>query len=249
MSLTLESQKLRTEFEANHGYWSEELQTLLQLDPQYLALYDRLLRVSADRQNLSPVEQELILVAVVSQVTYLNRAAMRHHVQRARELSATEEEIMETLQLASALGTHSMLIGVPIAHEVFAGLGVAANTSDEAFTEKQIALKERFIADRKYWSEHWDAVLAYTPEYFEAYLDLSSVPWLRNTLQDWFKELIYIAIDVATTHLFTAGIETHTKKAIEYGAAPEQVIDVMTLASTIGAHTVLTGAATLARSE
>lgn len=236
---------LQEAFETQHGYWSTELTAVLALDPQYVALYDRLLRVAVDRQALTAAQRELIHIAVAAQVTYLNREATALHIKRAIELGASDTEIMETLQLASALGTHSMLIGVPIAHEVFQELGVAESVSEDDLSPAQLALKERFIADRKYWSPHWDSVLAYTPEYFEAYLDLSSVPWLRNTLEDWFKELIYIAIDVATTHLFTAGIQTHTKKAIEYGATPAQVIDVMTLASTIGSHTVLSGAAIL----
>jgi len=245
MDTRIKSSHIQESFQAQHGYWTAELDALLELDPEYVMLYDRLLRVASDRQSLTELQRELIHIAVAAQVTYLNREAIQLHIGRAIELGASDAEIMETLQLASALGTHSMLIGVPIAHEVFQELGIAISVSDDELSSEQQALKERFIADRKYWSPHWDAVLAYTPEYFEAYLDLSSVPWHRNTLEDWFKELIYIAIDVATTHLFTAGIQTHTKKAIEYGASPAQVIDVMTLASTIGSHTVLSGAAVL----
>src|SRR5699024_6381806 len=205
---------LGDEFANYHGYWSRGLEALLKIDIEYFSLYDKLLRVTLERKNLSAVQQELIHVAVAGQVTYLNREALRHHIKRAETLGATESEIVETLQLASALGTHSMLVGVPIAHEVFEELGVAQDISEASLSVEQLALKQRFIADRKYWTPHWDAVLAYSPEYFEAYLNLSSVPWVRNTLDDWFKELIYIAIDVATTHLFTVGIRTHTQKAI-----------------------------------
>lgn len=232
---------IQEQFEQHHGYWSTELEVLLEVDPEYLSVYDKLLRVTSQRQNLTTVQQELIHVAVVGQVTYLNKTALTHHTKRAKELGASQADIVETLQLASALGTHSMLIGAPIAHEVFEALGVSTDIAECSLTDEQRALKERFIADRKYWTEHWDTVLAYTPEYFEAYLDLSSIPWIRNTLEDWFKELIYIAIDVATTHLFTPGIRTHTQKAIEYGATPGQVIDVMSIASMIGSHTALAG--------
>ena len=140
-----------------------------------------------------------------------------------------------------------MLVGVPIAHEVFEELGVSAVASDEELDGYRRALKDRFITDRKYWTPHWDLVLAYTPEYFEAYLDLSSIPWNHGTLSDSFKELIYVAIDVVTTHLFTTGIRTHTKKALEYGATPAQVIDVMTIASNIGIDTVLAGVSLIPR--
>src|SRR5699024_8397843 len=94
---------LREEFEKYHEYWSDELGALLEVDSEYFSLYDKLLRVTLRRNNLSPLEQELIHVAVAGQVTYLNRAALKHHIKRADALGATEAEIVETLQLASAL--------------------------------------------------------------------------------------------------------------------------------------------------
>ncbi|WP_051297822.1 carboxymuconolactone decarboxylase family protein [Brevibacterium album] len=238
---------LRRDFEAAHGHWSEEHEALLREDPRYLVAYDRLLRVTAQRAALSARERELIAVAVNAQVTYLHPAATELHIAQALSAGATEAEVMETLQLAASLGTHSMLVGVPLAHEAFERLGLAEEVSEEPGDPHRTALKERFIRERKYWSPGWDVVLAHTPEYFEAYLDLSSIPWNHGTLPDWFRELVYVAIDVATTHLFSAGISVHTEKALRYGANPAQVIDVMTIASGIGIDTTLMGAAALAR--
>lgn len=238
---------LRSDFESSHGYWSTDLEDLLVADSRYFTAYDRLLRVTSVRGNLTPRESELICIAVTGQVTYLNRAAVSHHIRQAMRLGASAEEVMETLQLAASLGVHSMLVGVPIAHEVFEELGVSASISDEELDASRRDLKERFIRARKYWTPHWDLVLAYTPEYFEAYLDLSSIPWNYGRLSESFKELIYVAIDVVTTHLFTPGIRTHTKKALEYGATPEQVIDVMAIASNIGVEAVLAGVSQIPR--
>lgn len=242
--------ELRQSFEDFHSFWNTELDDLLRADPRYFRSYDRLLRVTTNRGHLSPVERELICIAVTAQVTYLNRTATAHHIRQASRLGASTAQIVETLQLAASLGIHSMLVGLPIAHEVFAELGLAADVTydDRELDEGRRALKERFLADRKYWTPAWDTVLAYTPEHFEAYLDLSSIPWNHGTLADSFRELIYVAIDVATTHLFTAGIRTHTRKAVEYGATPNQVIDVMTIASNIGIDTVITGVPSIPRS-
>lgn len=239
---TIESQQ---EFESIHGYWNQELEDLLTTDPRYFQAYDQLLRVAGKRSYLSAKERELICLAVNSQVTYLNQAATRLHVSQALKTGATPEEVAETIQLAASLGTHSMLVGVPIAHEVFEELGIAATVGQDPSDDYRRNLKEKFIADRKYWAPSWDTVLAYSPEYFEAYLSMSRIPWEFGPLDEYFKELIYIAIDVAATHLFEPGIKTHTKKAIEYGATPDQIIDVMTLASNIGAHTTLMGISAL----
>lgn len=238
---------LRQDFEAIHGYWNDDLDDLLRVDPWYFRAYDRLLRVTEERGHLSAVHRELVFVAVSSQVTYLNRTATSHHIRQASRLGASAAQIVETLQLAASLGIHSMLVGVPIAHEVFEELGVATTPEDTDLDAKRRALKERFIADRKYWVPQWDTVLAYSPELFEAYLDISSIAWNHGSLPEWFRELVYVAIDVATTHLFTAGIRTHTRKAIDYGATPGQVIDTMTIASNIGIDTVLTGVAAIPR--
>lgn len=231
--------EVRKAFEATHEYWSDALDDLLNADPRYFAAYDRLLQVTQKRGNLTAAQRELICVAVNAQVTYLHEGHSRHHIREALRAGATQEEVGETLQLAASLGIHSMLVGVPVAHEVFEELGVAAST--EELDEQRTALKQRFIDEKKYWSPLWDTVLAYTPEYFEAYLDLSGLAWTHGVLEPWFKELVYVAIDVTTTHLFTAGIKTHAAQAIRYGATPDQVIDVMSLASDIGIHTTLMG--------
>lgn len=239
-------QSTRKHFESIHGFWNEDLQNLLETDPEYFAAYDQLLQVAAKRNALSAKERELICVAVNAQVTYLNQAATGHHIRQALAAGASAAEVAETIQLAASLGTHSMLVGIPIAHEVFQELGIAAPVEGQPADEYRNSLKTRFIEDRKYWAPSWDTVLAYAPEYFEAYLSMSRIPWAAGPLDERFKELVYIAIDVATTHLFEPGIRTHIKKSVEYGASPEQVIDVMTLASNIGAHTTLMGVSSLA---
>ena len=226
-------------FKEEHGYWNDALEDLLEADPRYFAAYGRLLRVTRNRGNLSSVQRELICIAVNAQVTYLHKGHTQHHIRQAIRAGATNEEIGETLQLAASLGVHSMLVGVPIAHEVFKELGVSTTTDKP--DARRAALKQRFVDEKKYWSPHWDTVLAYSPEYFEAYLDLSGLAWTHGVIEPWFKELIYIAIDVVTTHLFAAGIKTHTAQAIRCGGTPDQIIDVITLASDIGVHTTLMG--------
>lgn len=232
----------RRAFEARHGWWTPELDALLSVDPHYFECYDRLLGVAARRGSLSAQQRELIALAVNIQVTHLNSAASAVHLAAARAAGASEEHILETIQLAASLGTHSILVGAPLLHEVLEERGEAPDLGEVERDPRRQALKERFLLDRKYWSPLWDVVLAYSPEYFEAYLDLSSVPWLHGSLEESFRELVYVAIDVCTTHLFASGIKLHSAKAIERGATPDQVIDVMTIASIIGIQTTLTGA-------
>ena len=109
-------------------------------------------------------------------------------------------------------------------------------------TERQKELKERFIRDRGYWSEEiWDAVLSIDPDFFEAYLNFSAVPWKKGVLPSKTKELIYIAIDASTTHLYEPGLRQHVRNALKYGATKEEIMEVFELVSVLGMHTCTMG--------
>ena len=102
-------------------------------------------------------------------------------------------------------------------------------------------LKDDFVAARGYWSPLWDGVLELAPEYFEAYSVFSSVPWKHGTLPPKIKELIYVAIDASTTHLYNPGTRIHIANALRQGATRDEVMEVLQLVSVLGIHTMTTG--------
>ena len=112
----------------------------------------------------------------------------------------------------------------------------------EELTGRQKQLKEKFIAERGYWSEGlWDQVLRLDVDFFEAYLNFSAVPWKKGVLPPKIKELIYIAIDAATTHLYEPGLRQHISNALKYGATKEEIMEVFELVSVLGIHTCTMG--------
>ncbi len=112
----------------------------------------------------------------------------------------------------------------------------------EELNEKQKQLKEKFIAERGYWSEGiWEPVLKIDPDFFEAYLNFSAVPWKKGVLPPKIKELIYIAIDAATTHLYEPGLRQHISNAFKYGATKEEIMEVFEVVSVLGIHTCTMG--------
>jgi alkylhydroperoxidase/carboxymuconolactone decarboxylase family protein YurZ len=52
------------------------------------------------------------------------------------------------------------------------------------------------------------------------------------------KELIYCAFDVAATHLYQPGLKLHIKNALGYGASPEEIMEVLELATLLSVHTL-----------
>ncbi len=106
---------------------------------------------------------------------------------------------------------------------------------------KKRSLKDEFTAARGYWSPIWDDILETTPEFFEAYMNFSSVPWKTGTLEPKVRELIYIAIDSATTHMYEPGLRVHIQNAFKYGATVQEIMEVYQLTSVLGVHTVTFG--------
>ena len=57
-----------------------------------------------------------------------------------------------------------------------------------ALTPRQEEVKARFIEVRGTWSEAWEAVVRLDPDFLEAYLRFSAVPWRHGPLPPKVKE-------------------------------------------------------------
>jgi alkylhydroperoxidase/carboxymuconolactone decarboxylase family protein YurZ len=154
---------------------------------------------------------------------------------------ATREELMEVLQIVSVLGIHSMTEGLPILIDELGKAGMAGDLESLELDEGALAQKQKFIDNRGYWMPIWESLLKLSPDFFKAYLDLSSVPWKTGVLAPKIKEFIYIAIDISTTHLFLAGTRIHIRNALGHGATKEEIMEVIALVSTCGIHSTAEG--------
>jgi alkylhydroperoxidase/carboxymuconolactone decarboxylase family protein YurZ len=106
---------------------------------------------------------------------------------------------------------------------------------------RQQEIKDEFIRVRGTWGESWQAILELDPEFLRAYTDFSAVPWRKNHLDDKVKEFIYIAVDAAATHLYLPGVHQHIKAALKLGATPQEIMEVLELACTLGIHAMNIG--------
>ena len=86
---------------------------------------------------------------------------------------------LKVLELTATLGIHACNIGVPILLEE---LEAAGKPIDREFSERQLELKKDFEAKRGYWNDFWNEMLLLDADFFAAYTDFSSVPWLSGTL-------------------------------------------------------------------
>jgi alkylhydroperoxidase/carboxymuconolactone decarboxylase family protein YurZ len=233
--------QIKQEFIDARGYWSRGWDPLLDIAPDFFAAYSRLSSVPWKSGTLSPKVKELIYIAIDSSTTHMYEPGLRVHIRNALRHGATRDEIMEVYQLTSVLGVHTITMGVPLLLQAMRAAGRDAEISTGPLTPRQEKLKAEFIANRGYWSELWDGVLALSPDYFEAYAEFSSVPWKTGTLEPKVRELIYVAIDAATTHLYEPGTKVHIENALKQGATPAEIMEVLELTSVLGIHTIALG--------
>jgi alkylhydroperoxidase/carboxymuconolactone decarboxylase family protein YurZ len=230
--LTDRRQQLKAEFIELRGIWSPVWDALLDADPDFFAAY---LKFAAapyrDGGVLDPKVKEFVLIAVDAAATHLYEPGIRLHIRRAIELGATKEELLEVLQLTSTLGIHAANIGVPILVEALEERGQKVDTT---LSERQERLKAEFTENRGYWHPFWNEVLLLDPDFFEGYLEFSSLPWKQGVLEPKVKEFIYCAFDVAATHLYTSGLKLHIENALGYGATAQEIMEIIELASPLG---------------
>ncbi len=244
MPLTPEQEAIKREFIEIRGTWGDQWEAILTLDPAFMKAYSDFSSVPWKKNHLDAKTKELMYITVDANATHMYLPGVRAHIKKALEFGATVDEIMEVLELAATLGIHAMNIGVPILVEVLTEKGLRSGPAP--LTEYQEQLKADFTKTRGYWHSFWDEMLELDPEAFAAYTEFSSVPWRQGSLSPKVKEFVYIAFDTAATHLYVKGLKLHIENAIDYGATPQEILEIMEIASTLGVHAVTSGATILA---
>ncbi|KUJ11214.1 Metallo-hydrolase/oxidoreductase [Mollisia scopiformis] len=230
--------------------WNSSWASVSSLSPEIFAASIHLSSIPLKKQHLHPKIQSLISLTVSASSTHLYTPGIHRHTKAALENGASPAEIMEVLELTSTLGIHACNIGVPLLMEVMKEEGLyegkfgAASGWEEGSERKR--LREEFTAKRGYWHEFWEDFLKLDPEFFAAYLDFSTVPWVRDArdgkaggvLEPKVKELVYCAFDAASTHLYQPGLKLHMRNALGLGASPEEIMEVLELATLLSLHTL-----------
>jgi len=233
--------RLKDDFMETRGYWSELWDGVLQLSPEFFEAYTAFSSVPWKHGTLPPKIKELIYVAIDASTTHLYNPGTRIHIANALKQGVTRDEVMEVLEIVSVLGIHTISTGLPILIDELRKSGRGSEVKEGPLNAEQERLKQEFVANRGYWNPVWEQLLQHSPEFFDAYSRLSSVPWKHGTLPPKIRELIYVAIDAATTHLYLPGLRTHIRNALAHGATVEEIMEVLQLTSALGIHTITEG--------
>jgi len=104
----------------------------------------------------------------------------------------------------------------------------APGTTATPLTDKQIAKGD--------WNPLWDTLRAWDPAFVEGYLTMRSAAYGKGPLPDKTKELILVAINAATTHLYGPGVRRHVQNALKLGATREEILQAIELTTVVGIH-------------
>jgi alkylhydroperoxidase/carboxymuconolactone decarboxylase family protein YurZ len=160
------------------------MESLLKLSPEMLKASLHMSSVPKSKSHLSSKIQSLISLSVDSASTHLYVPGIHAHIKAALSSGATKAEIMEVLELTSTLGIHACNIGVPMLCEVMKELGGYEKYFVAEEDEKRRELREEFTKKRGYWHTFWEDFLRLDPEFFKAYLEFSTVPWVKDVKGD-----------------------------------------------------------------
>jgi len=117
-------ERLKAEFTENRGYWHEFWEGLLELDPELFEAYVAFSSHPWKHGTLEPKVKEMVYIAFDAAATHLYVPGLKLHMRNALRLGATQEEIVEVLEIASVIGIHAVAMAAPILAEEIA-IGVA----------------------------------------------------------------------------------------------------------------------------
>lgn len=86
------------------------------------------------------------------------------------------------------------------------------------------------------WNPLWATLADWDADFLEAYLGLRGVPFRKGPLPRKIKELILIAINAATTHMYAPGVRRHIRNALQAGATRMEILETIQLTTVLGIH-------------
>lgn len=226
--LTPEQKRCKQTVVENRGWWTELFDGILELDPEWIALYSHYSSHPGD--VLDSKLKEFIHVAVDALTTKMFNTGTRFHMEKAFDEGATVDELVEVIELTVNAGIYSTLVE---------GAGIlAAEAGYPDLEEGEFEqCREEFEEAFGYWSEFWEDLARMDPEQFGNMTDLFSHPYKNGVLEPRERELINVATAITSTHLYAPGTRLHVTRALEAGATRAEILATIQISSVVGQHT------------
>lgn len=224
-------QALKDAVIAARGYWHPFHEGLLELDPDYLRAYLNFQDAPAQSGLLEPKVHEFIYIAVDGAVSHLYAPGLARHIEMALDKGATAGEVLEVIQLTMLTTLDSFDAGIGVLAEEMERRGIASAPQG---IERQRAAH---IALTGGWPAFANTLAAVAPHLLEPVLGYEAAPYAGGHLTPKLREFIRIAIHASPVAPQREALQRDIPRALDAGASPAEIAEVLALASAIAVHT------------
>jgi len=88
------------------------------------------------------------------------------------------------------------------------------------------------------WNPDWESFARLDPAWTEKALAMTIAPAVAGALDAKTVELLGIALDASVTHMNTAGLRRHIRRALALGATRNEIVAVLQIVSLQGLETM-----------
>lgn len=232
MTANNSNQSLKDAVIRARGYWHAFHDGLLELDPGYLRTYLDFQDAPARSGTLDPKVHEFIYIAVDGAVSHLYTPGLGRHIEMALAKGATPGEVLEVIQLTmlTTLDSFDAGLGVLAAELERRGQTLAAPEGLEDRSKAHVALTGG-------WPRFADALAAVAPHLLDPVLAYEAAPYAGGHLTPKLREFIRIAIHASPVAPQREALARDIPRALDEGASPAEIAEVLALASAIAVHT------------
>ena len=241
MELTAAQQQFKADYIRERGYWVAFNDGLLQYSQEFLATYLRYAALPAKIGPLSARMRELIYVAVDGSSTHMFGDGLKIHTRLALANGASAQDVIETLQIATAQGLEGVTMGVNILVEELKEAGQDTGFLEPPLSAEQAALRASYEVKFGDWPDSCDHLLRLQPAYFEVMTELLAAPAVTGALSDKERCLIGVGLNACFTHQNPDGTRLQISRALRAGASKEEILEVLQLTAHLGVHACVLG--------
>ena len=241
MELTDAQRAFKAEYIQKRGYWVTFNDGLLQYSQAFLETYLRYAGLPARVGALTARMRELVYVAADASATHMFAEGLAIHTRMALAAGATPQDVIETLQIATAQGLDGTMLGVGILVEELRAGGHDTAFMATELTAEQEGLRSSYMVRFGDWPPFCDQLLRLSPAYFGVVAELLDAPSVTGSLMPVERELIGIALNASLTQMDPAGLRLHIARALRLGATRHEILEVLQLTAHLGIHACVVG--------
>jgi alkylhydroperoxidase/carboxymuconolactone decarboxylase family protein YurZ len=221
--------EIRERYVALCGQWPELYEPVLETDPDFAEAVLPL--ASLPCAELTLRDRALITLAVSASAAHLYEPGVRHAVRDALQAGVDAAELRDVLAMVSVLGIHTCTTAMPLLAD-----HLAPDERERPLTSSEERTRKEFTQGRAMWPASFEDIVRADALFVDRYREFSMVPWARSQIDPKLRELIYIAIDANSTHLYELGTRLHIQNALRAGATGAEILAVLALVVQVGLH-------------